>query len=167
MYPDRVGRGTVSSRLSVFFTLIINVEGVRGSGKTTWTLSGSSTSISSGTIRTGSGSNSFRFGDSGQLDSRGRFSATNTAVGENSPVCRYGIGANHRGFTDADDHPHRLIPSRLEIWQLLRDIPLLNPRKTLLRCEKQAIGIVWGSGNIAVMLMDGNETGNRRAPGIG
>ena len=64
--------------------LIINVEGVRGSGKTTWTLSGSSTSGTGNTIRTGSGSDSFSFGDTGQVDNRGKFLATNTAVGENS-----------------------------------------------------------------------------------
>ena len=64
--------------------LIVNVEGVRGSGKTTWTLSGSDTARASGGIRTGTGSDSFNFDDTGQVDSRGQFLATNTTVGENS-----------------------------------------------------------------------------------
>ena len=66
--------------------LIVNVEGVRGSGKTTWTLSGSSTAAFSARIRNGTGnnSNSFIFDDTGRVDSRGRFLATNTTVGRNS-----------------------------------------------------------------------------------
>ena len=49
--------------------LIINVEGVPGSGKTTWTLSGSSSADSNGTIRTSEGSNTFSRGDTGLFDS--------------------------------------------------------------------------------------------------
>ena len=59
--------------------LIINVEGERGSGKTTWTLSGSDTADSSGRIRTGTGSNSFDTGDTGQAkDGALRFLSDNT-----------------------------------------------------------------------------------------
>ena len=67
--------------------LIINVEGVRGSGKTTWTLSGSSSSAASTrtrTIRTGSGSNSFSFHDTGQVDGTGQFFSATSTVGNNS-----------------------------------------------------------------------------------
>ena len=63
--------------------LIINVEGVRGSGKTTWTLSGSDTVQNSNTIRTGSGSNDFQVGDTGQAKTGAlRFLSTNTTVGQ-------------------------------------------------------------------------------------
>ena len=65
--------------------LIINVDGVRGSGKTTWTLSGSDTVQNSNTIRTGSGSNDFQVGDTGQAKTEAlRFLSVNTTVGEDS-----------------------------------------------------------------------------------
>ena len=64
--------------------LIINVEGVRGSGKTTWTLSGSSSADFRGTIRTGTGSNDFLRGDTAQVDDKGQFLSATTTVGENS-----------------------------------------------------------------------------------
>ena len=65
--------------------LIINVEGVRGSGVTTWTLSGSDTADSSGRIRTGTGSNSFDTDDTGEAKNGAlRFLSTNSTVGENS-----------------------------------------------------------------------------------
>ena len=68
-------------------TLIINVEGVRGSGKTTWTLSGSSSSevnTITRTIRTSSGSNNFNYVDSGQVLNGGQFLSATGSVGENS-----------------------------------------------------------------------------------
>ena len=43
--------------------LIVNVEGVPGSGKTTWTLSGSSTSKSSAAIRYGTDNTRYNWGD--------------------------------------------------------------------------------------------------------
>ena len=64
--------------------LIVNVEGVRGSGKTTWTLSGSGTSRFTGRIRTGTGSNNFHPGDTLEARNKGQFLATDTTVGENS-----------------------------------------------------------------------------------
>ena len=64
--------------------LIVNVEGVRGSGKTTWTLSGSSTASRSGTIRTSAGGNNFSGGDTTQVANKGQFLSTNTTVGRNS-----------------------------------------------------------------------------------
>ena len=64
--------------------LIVNVEGVRGSGKTTWTLSGSDTARGSGGIRTGTRSNSFSPGDTSEVDSRGQFLSATTTVGNNS-----------------------------------------------------------------------------------
>ena len=65
--------------------LIVNVEGVRGSGKTTWTLSGSDRARAGGTIRTGTGSNSFSLDDTLEavLGNR-QFLSTNTTVGEDS-----------------------------------------------------------------------------------
>ena len=53
--------------------LIVNVEGVRGSGKTTWTLSGSSTASFRGTIRTSTGGNSYDSGDTTQVDNKEPF----------------------------------------------------------------------------------------------
>ena len=50
--------------------LIVNVEGVRGSGKTTWTLSGSSKAQEKGSIRTGVESNNFSHDDTPELWSR-------------------------------------------------------------------------------------------------
>ena len=64
--------------------LIVNVEGVRGSGKTTWTLSGSSTARRSSTIRTGTGSNNFGLGDTTQVANNGQFLSADTKVGKNS-----------------------------------------------------------------------------------
>ena len=68
--------------------LIINVEGVRGSGKTTWTLSGSSTVRTGGgyrVIRTGTVKNSFTLEDVGEVVSKNaKFLSTNTTVGEDS-----------------------------------------------------------------------------------
>ena len=49
--------------------LIVNVEGVRGSGKTTWTLSGSSGIARNGTIRTSEGSHTFSASDTGLFNS--------------------------------------------------------------------------------------------------
>ena len=61
--------------------LIVNVEGVRGSGKTTWTLSGSSTSGTGNTIRTGTKSNNYSLGDT--LLS-GQFFSARTRVNKDS-----------------------------------------------------------------------------------
>ena len=60
--------------------LIVNVEGVRGSGKTTWTLSGSSTSNSFGNVSTGSTSYNWR--DS--LRTVQRFLSDETTISRNS-----------------------------------------------------------------------------------
>ena len=57
---------------------------MRGSGKTTWTLSGSGTSRFAGRIRTSTGSNNFQLGDTLEARNKGQFLATNTTVGENS-----------------------------------------------------------------------------------
>ena len=62
--------------------LIVNVEGVRGSGKTTWTLSGSGTANLSSRIRTGEGSNNFSGGDTFFIASQ--FFSDSTTAGENS-----------------------------------------------------------------------------------
>lgn len=51
-------------------TLIVSVTGVSGSGQTTWTLSGSSTADSNGTVRTSTGT-SFNAGDTMELDGPG------------------------------------------------------------------------------------------------
>ena len=69
--------------------LIINVEGVRGSGMTTWTLSGSSTSTTSNRIRTGSGSNNYSLGDT--LLSR-QFLSAKTKVNKDSLFAVTGSG---------------------------------------------------------------------------
>ena len=63
--------------------LIINVEGTRGSGKTTWTLSGSSTATFRGTIRTSS-ARSFLTDDTTEFANNARFLSTSTTVGKNS-----------------------------------------------------------------------------------
>ena len=64
--------------------LIVNVEGVRGSGKTTWTLSGSDKAYLVGIIRTGTGSNSFSLNDTLEPLGNRQFLSTTTTVGENS-----------------------------------------------------------------------------------
>ena len=64
--------------------LIINVEGGRGSGVTTWTLSGSSTTALNGAIRTSTGSNDFSQGDTVQLSSGVRFLSAGTTVSDDS-----------------------------------------------------------------------------------
>ena len=85
--------------------LIINVEGVRGSGKTTWTLSGSDTVQNSNTIRTGSGSNNFQVGDTGQAKTGAlRFLSTNSTIGEDSLLAVTGsaqitVGSQTRTIT--------------------------------------------------------------------
>ena len=61
--------------------LLINVEGVRGSGKTTWTLSGSSKAGSAHTIRTGTKSTNYSLGDT--LLSR-QFLSAKTKVNKDS-----------------------------------------------------------------------------------
>ena len=61
--------------------LIVNVEGVRGSGKTTWTLSGSGKADSAYTIRTGTKSNNYSLGDT--LLS-GQFFSARTRVNKDS-----------------------------------------------------------------------------------
>ena len=60
--------------------LIVNVEGVRGSGKTTWTLSGSSTSNDSGNVSTGR--TSYNWQDS--LRTVQRFLSDETTISRNS-----------------------------------------------------------------------------------
>ena len=67
--------------------LIVNVEGVRGSGKTTWTLSGSDRAggISRNrSIRTSTGSNDFGPGDTFDASKSGQFLSAKTKVGNDS-----------------------------------------------------------------------------------
>ena len=59
-------------------TLIVNVEGVRGSGKTTWTLSGSDKTTQAGTIRSGTKSNTFSSDDTIEASDKGRFLSDKT-----------------------------------------------------------------------------------------
>lgn len=61
-------------------SLILDVEGVSGSGTTTWSLSGSSTVNQSGTIRTNIGSNNFSVGDSFEPDVTGDFISSTTSI---------------------------------------------------------------------------------------
>ena len=69
--------------------LIVNVEGVRGSGKTTWTLSGSSKADSNYTIRTGTKSTNYSLGDT--LLSR-QFLSAKTKVNKDSLFAVTGSG---------------------------------------------------------------------------
>ena len=67
--------------------LIINVEGVRGSGVTTWTLSGSSSADLDGTIRTSAGSNNPSSDDTTEVPrvgGDGPFFSAKTTIGKNS-----------------------------------------------------------------------------------
>ena len=64
--------------------LIVNVEGVRGSGKTTWTLSGSSSADFSANIRTSAGSNGFLWGDTTRIESFRQSFSDKTTIGRNS-----------------------------------------------------------------------------------
>ena len=64
--------------------LIINVEGVRGSGKTTWTLSGSDKANSFGRIRTGTGSNDFLIFDTFEVPNGGRFLSDESTISSNT-----------------------------------------------------------------------------------
>ena len=77
--------------------LIVHVEGERGSGVTTWTLSGSGTANFNGRMRTGEGSNSFSTGDSltfysFQQSHRKRFLSAKNTVGKNSLFAATGSG---------------------------------------------------------------------------
>ena len=60
--------------------LIINVEGVRGSGKTTWTLSGSDKASSFGRIRISAGSNEFLLSDTFEVPNGGQFLADKSKI---------------------------------------------------------------------------------------
>ena len=93
--------------------LIVNVEGVRGSGKTTWTLSGSSNTGIDGTtvklIRTGTGSNNFSAGDTLEASDNGQFLSDTTTVGENSLFAVTGsaqvtVGSRTQGATKTITH---------------------------------------------------------------
>ena len=63
--------------------LIINVEGIRGSGKTTWTLSGSGSADFNSTIRTNARSDNFSSGDTFKYP-LGQFLSAKTKIGKNS-----------------------------------------------------------------------------------
>ena len=83
--------------------LIINVEGVPGSGKTTWTLSGSSSADSNGIIRTSAENNDFSIDDTLGINER-RFLSAKTTVGENSlfaikGLARITVGSQTRTIT--------------------------------------------------------------------
>ena len=91
---------------------VIHVEGVRGSGKTTWTLSGSGTFTFNGNIRTSTESNNFSSDDTMQATDNGRFLSARTTVGENSLFAVTGsakitVGSRTRTIThiflDPDD----------------------------------------------------------------
>ena len=64
--------------------LLVNVEGVRGSGKTTWTLSGSDKASSFGRIRTSTGSNSFLLFDTFEFPNGGQFLSDKSKVSSNT-----------------------------------------------------------------------------------
>jgi hypothetical protein len=64
---------TASITSSVRAALTLNVSGVTGSGFTSWVLSGSSTAIQSGTIRTSLGSANFLIDDTFEPDFTGNF----------------------------------------------------------------------------------------------
>lgn len=81
--------------------LIVDITGVSGSGQTTWVLSGSSTTSSSGTLRTNTG-NSFSSGDTWEASATGDF-ISNAAI-QNSVLTVTGaptvtIGATTVGIT--------------------------------------------------------------------
>ena len=72
--------------------LLVNVEGVRGSGVTTWTLSGSGTAVTPGI--------------------RYEIFVHQYYGWRELPVRRYGIGATHHRFRDANHHPHLFKPGQ-------------------------------------------------------
>ncbi|ARU55740.1 MAG: PEP-CTERM sorting domain-containing protein [Pseudomonadales bacterium] len=85
--------------------LILNVEGISGSGSTTWSLSGSSTVNQSGTIRTNVGSNNFSVDDTFEPDVAGDFISSTTTILDNSLFSISGlatitIGSDTQTITD-------------------------------------------------------------------
>ena len=142
--------------------LIVNVEGVRGSGVTTWTLSGSSTSNSSGTVRTGSGSNNYSLGDT--LLSR-QFLSAKTKVNKNSLFAvtesgRITVGSETRTITHIFLGPYgiKLGDEEPSFFGIRVDSPL--------RYTKGA-GSSW-SGRFTLNLDIGNfKPGSYKSPGFG
>ena len=93
--------------------LIVNVGGVRGSGKTTWTLSGSSNTGIDGTtvkaIRIGTGSNNFSAGDILEASDNGQFLSDTTTVDENSLFAvtgsaQFTVGSRTQGTSETITH---------------------------------------------------------------
>ena len=81
--------------------LIINVEGVSGSGKTTWTLSGSSTSNSSGNVSTGR----TRYNWQDSLRTVQRFLSDETTISRNSLFAVTGSAQfTHGPWTETISH---------------------------------------------------------------
>ena len=71
--------------------LLVNVEGVRGSGKTTWTLSGSDKASSFGRIRTSTGSNAFLIFDTFDVSNGGQFLSDKSKVSGNTLLAVTGL----------------------------------------------------------------------------
>lgn len=82
--------------------LVLNVQGISGTGVTNWTLSGASTAIAGGTIRTNVGSNTFALGDSFEPDLTGNFLA-NGSIQDTlfaiTGVANISVGANTQSIT--------------------------------------------------------------------
>ena len=64
--------------------LVVNVEGERGSGKTTWTLSGSDKASSFGRIRTSTGSNDFLIFDTFEVPNGGQFLSDESKISDDT-----------------------------------------------------------------------------------
>ena len=95
--------------------LIVNVEGVRGSGKTTWTLSGSSTAV------TPSFRNATSFVTLPVFYTNTKFLSTNTTVGKNSlfavtEAARLTIGSETRTITHIYLSPDSGPDSRRDVF---------------------------------------------------
>ena len=72
--------------------LLVNVEGVRGSGKTTWTLSGSDKANSFGRIRTSTGSNDFLIFDTFEAPNGEQFLSDKSKISGNTLLALRGPG---------------------------------------------------------------------------
>lgn len=86
-------------------SLMLSVDGVNGSGITTWNLSGSSTVNQNGTIRTNVGSNNFSIGDTFEPDLTGDFisntsSLLNDTLYSITGLATISIGSDTQTITD-------------------------------------------------------------------
>ena len=65
-------------------SLVLSVDGINGSGITTWNLSGTSIVNQNGTIRTNVGSSNFSIGDTFEPDVAGDFISSTTSILDNT-----------------------------------------------------------------------------------